>query len=314
MTKTLCGVDVSSQVLDAKVWPNGPELQVKATPEGIAELAAWCLDHGVELAVLEATGGYERLAFRLLWAHGVAAAVVNPRQVRRFAEAMGFLEKTDRIDAGVIGWYAEVKGIGPETPPPAGQEALSAAVTRLGQLTALKVAQEHQRRLVEDPFVLATFEAILTTVRAEIRKAEDRIAELLKTDPLWRELDRTFRQTKGVADRTVARLLAEMPEIGTLTGKECGKLAGLAPLANDSGKHAGRRRVRGGRSGVRGLLYVIASVVARHEPDYIAFRQRLLDAGKPRKLVRIAVARKLLVRLNAQARDVRAALATPIAA
>jgi transposase len=310
----LCGVDVSSQVLDAKVWPGGAELQVKNTPKGVAELAAWCRGHGVELAVLEATGGYERQPFRLLWAGGVAAAVVNPRHVRRFAEAMGVLEKTDRLDAGVIAWYAGAKGVGPETPPPAEQEQLAAAVTRLSQLTALRVSQENQRRLVDDAFVLASFEAILKLLKAEIRGLEAHIADLLHADPLWRELDRTFRQTKGVADRSVARLMAEMPEIGTLTGKEVAKLAGLAPLATDSGKHSGRRRVRGGRAGIRGLLYIVAGVVARYEPDYIAFRQKLLDAGKPRKLVRIALARKLLVRLNAQARDARLAFSTQLAA
>lgn len=280
----------------------------------MAQLAAWCLGYGVELAVLEATGGYERLAFRLLWAHGVPAAVVNPRQVRRFAEAMGVLEKTDRIDAGVIAWYAQAKGVEPEAPPPAEQVRLAALVTRLGQLTALKVSQENQRRLVEDEGVLASFAEVLGVVTAQIRRFETEIAELLQTDPLWRELDRTFRQTKGVADRTVARLMADMPEIGTLTGKEVAKLAGLAPLASDSGKHKGRRRIRGGRTAIRGLLYVIAGLVARYEPDYIAFRQKLLDAGKPRKVVRIALARKLLVRLNAQARDVRATLAMPLAA
>ena len=314
MTKTFCGVDVSSRVLDAKVWPGRAELQVENTPQGVAELAAWCRGQGVELVVMEATGGYERQAFRLLWAHGMAAAIVNPRQVRRFAEAMGLLEKTDRIDAGVIGWYASVKGIGPEAPQPAAQEQLAAAVTRLGQLTALKVAQDNQRRLVEDAFVQASFDAILRPVKAEIRRLETRIAELLQADRLWRELDQVLRQTKGVADRSVARLMADLPEIGTLTGKEVAKLVGVAPLAKDSGKHAGRRSIRGGRSGVRGLLYVVAGVVARFEPDYIAFRQKLLDAGKPRKVVRIALARKLLVRLNAKARDVRNALATPIAA
>jgi transposase len=312
--KTFCGVDVSSQALDAKVWPGGAELQVENTPQGVAELATWCKVQGVELAVMEATGGYERQAFRLLWAHGVAAAVVNPRHVRRFAEAMGVLEKTDRLDAGVIGRYAAAKGVEPEAPPPAGQERLAALVTRLGQLTALKVAQENQRRLVEDATVQACFAEILGVVKGQIRRFETEIAELLQADPLWRELDRTFRQTKGVADRSVARLMAEMPEIGTLTGKEVAKLAGLAPLANDSGKHAGRRRVRGGRTAIRGLLYVVAGVVARHEPDYIAFRQKLLDAGKARKVVRIALARKLLVRLNAQARDVRANLDLPLAA
>jgi transposase len=307
-------VDVSSQVLDAKVWPGGAELQVPNTPEGVAELSAWCKAQGVELAALEATGGYERNAFRRLWAHGVAAAVVNPRQVRRFAEAMGLLEKTDRIDAGVIARFAAAKGVQPQPPPPKAQERLAALVTRLGQLTALKVAQENQRRLVEDEAVACSIGEILRLVKSQIRRFEAEIAELIQADPLWRELDGVFRQTKGLADRTVARLMAEMPEIGTLTGKEVAKLAGLAPLANDSGKQKGRRSVRGGRPGVRGLLYVIGGLVARYEPDYAAFRQKLLDAGKPRKVVRIALARKLLVRLNAKARDARHALTAPLAA
>jgi len=305
---------VSSRVLDAKVWPGGAELQVRNTPSGVAQLAAWGQAQGVELAVMEATGGYERSAFRLLWAHGVAAAVVNPRQVRRFAEAMGLLEKTDRIDAGVIARFSAAKGVEPQPPAPEAQERLAALVTRLGQLTALKVAQENQGRLVEDPGVAASIDEVLRVVNGQIRSFEAQIAELLQSEPLWRALDQVFRQTKGVADRTVARLMAELPEIGTLTNKEVAKLVGLAPLAKDSGKHAGRRSVRGGRAGLRGLLYVIAGLVARHEPDYIAFRERLLAAGKPRKVIRIAVARKLLVRLNAKARDVRAKLNSPKAA
>jgi transposase len=287
---------------------------VERTPEGVEQLAVFCREHAVELVVMEATGGLERLAFRLLWAQGVACAVVNPRQVRRFAEAMGYLEKTDRIDAGVIAWYAQTKGVAPQAPPSQDQEQLAALVTRLGQLTALRVSQVNQRRLVEEPAVLASFDEILRLLKTQIGTLEAAIAQLLQLDPLWRELDGAFRQIKGVADRTVARILAEMPEIGTLTGKECGKLAGLAPLAQDSGKHTGRRAVRGGRTGVRSILYVVAGVAARHEPDFIAFRQRLLDAGKPRKVVRIALARKLLVRLNAKARDIRKAIDMPAAA
>ena len=179
-----CGVDVSSQVLDAKVWPGLAELQVSNTPQGVAELAAWCKAQGVELAVMEATGGYERSAFRLLWAHGVAAAVVNPRQVRRFAEAMGFLEKTDRIDAGLIARFAAAKGVEPQPPPPQAQDRLAALVTRLGQLTALKVAQENQRRLVEDETVDASIGEILSLVNGQVRRFETQIAELLQADPL----------------------------------------------------------------------------------------------------------------------------------
>ena len=124
------------------------------------------------------------------------------------------------------------------------------------------------------------------------------MAGLIQSDPLWRELDQAFRTIKGVADRTVARLMAEMPEIGTLSNKTISKLAGLAPLANDSGKHQGRRAVRGGRSAVRDILFIVGSVVARYEPDFIVFQQRLRAAGKPPKVVRIAVAHKLLVRLK----------------
>ncbi len=146
---------------------------------------------------------------------------------------------------------------------------------------------------------------MLTFLAEQIRELEQAIAALIEADPLWRELNQAFRTIKGVADRTVARLMAEMPEIGTLSNKTISKLAGLAPLANDSGKHQGKRAVRGGRAAIRDILFIVGSVVARHEPDFLAFQQRLRNAGKPPKVVRIAVAHKLLVRLNAKARQVR---------
>jgi transposase len=138
-----------------------------------------------------------------------------------------------------------------------------------------------------------------------MRTLEQQIATLIQADPLWRELNQAFRIIKGVADRTVARLMAEVPEIGTLSNKTVSKLAGVAPLARDSGKHQGKRAVRGGRAAVREILFIVASVVARYEPDFIAFQQRLRVAGKPPKVIRIALAHKLLIRLNAKAREVR---------
>jgi transposase len=146
---------------------------------------------------------------------------------------------------------------------------------------------------------------MLQFLAQQIEQLEQAIAALIEADPLWRQLDLAFHTIKGVADRTVARLMAEMPEIGTLSNKAISKLAGLAPLAKDSGKHQGKRSVRGGRASVREILFILGSVVARHEPDFIAFQQRLRAAGKPPKVVRIAVAHKLLVRLNAKAREVR---------
>ena len=147
-------------------------------------------------------------------------------------------------------------------------------------------------------------------IAAQIRVLETTIAQAIAEDPAWAALDRGFRTIKGVADRTVAHLMAEMPEIGTLSNKAVTKLAGLAPIANDSGRRAGKRPVRGGRAGVRAVLFVVAEIVRRHEPDFAAFHRRLNQAGKPKKVVRVALAHKLLVRLNAKARDIRRDLAT----
>ncbi|MBO9560993.1 MAG: IS110 family transposase, partial [Caulobacter sp.] len=186
------------------------------------------------------------------------------------------------------------------------QDRLRTLVTRLRQLTQLKVAQSNQRRLVRDPAVLTAFDEMLALIARQSRALEGQIVELLGADPLWRALDAALRQIKGVAGRTVARLMAEMPEIGTVSNKAIAKLAGLAPIARDSGKRQGRRPIRGGRANVRSILVVVAGVVVRHDPDLAAFHQRLVLAGKPRMAARVAVARKLLVRLNAKARDARA--------
>jgi transposase len=309
VTKIICGVDVSSENLDARVGPHGPSLRVERNAAGIEQLAAFCREHAVELAVMEATGGYEKLAFGLLWAAGIPCAVVNPRSVRRFAEGMGLLEKTDRIDAGLIAWYAEVKRIAACPPPSEAQERLTALVGRLRQLTELQVMQINQRRLQTDVAVLASIDAVIALVRGQIREFERDIAKLIAADKLWYKLDRTFRSIKGVADRTVARLMADLPEIGLITNKAIAKLVGLAPIANDSGKSKGKRRVRGGRATVRSILFLVAEIVRRYDPDFAAFHRKLTQAGKAKKAVRVALARKLLVRLNAKARDARKELA-----
>jgi transposase len=181
-------------------------------------------------------------------------------------------------------------------------------VTRLRQLTDIRTAQRNQQRLVTDAIVRESFTQLLQLLASQMAGLEHNIAALIDQDPLWAELNRSFRTIKGVAGRTVCRLMAEMPEMGTLSSKTVSKLAGVAPLARDSGKHQGRRAVRGGRCSVRELLFIVASVVGRHEPDFIAFRQRLADAGKPPKVIRIALAHKLLVRLNAKARETRHSL------
>lgn len=311
MTRIICGVDVCSSWLEARVGRDGAAASFPNTEEGIAALAAFCRTHTVELVAMEATGGYEQRALAQLSEQGLPVTILNPRAVRQFAQSMGRLEKTDGIDAAMIAWYAEVNKSRPLCLAPRTQQQLRALVTRLRQLTDIRTAQLNQQRLITERVVQRSFARLLGEVERQIRDLEQRIAKLIQKDPLWRELNLAFRTIKGVADRTVARLMAEMPEIGALSNKAISKLAGLAPLANDSGKHHGKRSVRGGRAAVRDILFIVGSVVARHEPDFISFQQRLRAAGKPPKVVRIAVAHKLLVRLNAKARQVRQQHAAP---
>lgn len=310
MTRVICGVDVASESLEARIGREGAYTSFPNTSEGIAALAAFCQAHGVDLVAMEATGGYERQAFAGLVERGLEAAILNPRAVRQFAQAMGLLEKTDKIDTGAIAWYAEVKQCQASCLGSANQQKLRALVTRLRQLTDMRTMQRNQARLVTEPAVVAYCNKLLKFVQRQMDQIQASIAELIAADPLWRELDEEFRSIKGVADRTVARLMAEMPEIGTLSNKRISKLAGLAPLACDSGKQQGPRRVRGGRPAVRDILFMVAGVAARYEPDFIAFQQRLRDSGKPFKVVRVALAHKLLVRLNAKAREVRLRIAS----
>ena len=310
MTRIICGVDVASKSLEARIGQQGATGSFASDAEGINALGDFCRTHQAELVAMEATGGYEQQAFAQLSGQGLAVAILNPRAVRQFAQSMGSLEKTDRIDAGMIAWYAEVKKAQPVCLATENQQHLRALVTRLRQLTKMRAIQLNQQRLVTDRKVQASFKKLLALLARQIGELEQGIAALLEKDPLWHELDQAFRTIKGVADRTVARLMAEMPEIGTLSNKTISKLAGVAPLANDSGKHQGKRAVRGGRAAVREILFIVASVVGRHEPDFIAFRERLRAIGKPPKVVRIALAHKLLVRLNAKAREVRLRMVT----
>src|SRR6202789_1604850 len=196
----ICGVDVSSKSLDARIGRDGAAACFTNNPKGIAELAEFCQCHKVHLVAMEATGGYEKKPFALLWAAGIQVAVVNPRAVRNFAHGMGLLEKTDRIDAGVIAWYAQTKGCVAISPASAEQQQLKAMVTRLRQLTELRAAQRNQRLLVTDKMVLKSFRKLLDLVQKQIRDLEVAIAGLIDADAVWHKLDQSFRSIQGVAD------------------------------------------------------------------------------------------------------------------
>lgn len=310
MKKIICGVDVSKARLDACVMPGSMFRSFDNNAEGIAELAVFCRAHDVALVVMEATGGFERQPFLLLWEHGVPCAIANARQVRQFADSMGVLEKTDKIDAGMIARYADAKDLRPTPLPSKLQQRLKAYVARLGQVTDdLVVNKQRRTGMLDSPETLVGLDRLIALLKLETRELEGEIASMIDDDPLWAHLSDTFRTVKGVGDRTVARLMAELPEIGTYDNKAIAKLAGLAPLADDSGKRKGKRSIRGGRAGVRTILFLVAAIAAKFDKSLAEFRARLIAAGKEKMVIRIALARKLLVRLNAKARDARVAYA-----
>ena len=310
MKKTICGIDVSKAQLDACIDPAGVFASFDNSSAGIARLAAFCRQHAVNLVVMEASGGYERRAFLELWQAGLGCALVNPRSVRRFAEAMGVLEKTDRIDAGMIARFANAKNLSPTALPSLAQQRLKALVARLRQVTDdLTVQKQRRSSLLDNSEMLASIDEVIALLKRQSRSLEGEIASMIDDDPLWAKLAETWREVKGVAGRTVAWLHAELPEIGTYSNKSIAKLVGLAPLADDSGKHKGKRHIRGGRTAVRSILFLVAAIAARYDKSLAEFRARLVAAGKEKMVIRIALARKLLVRLNAKARDARIAYA-----
>lgn len=308
--KVLCGVDVSKARLDACIEPGGTFASFENDAAGVAALAAFCRQHRAQLVVMEASGGCERQAFLLLWEASIACALTNPRSVRRYAEAMGILEKTDRIDAGVIARFGIAKDIKPTPLPNPQQRRLKALVARLRQVTDDLTIQKHRRSAASiEAEMLASLDEVIALLKRQSRTLEGEIASMIDDDPLWAQIANALRAVKGVAGRTIARVMADLPEIGIYSNKAITKLSGLAPLADDSGTRSGKRHVRGGRESVRSILFLVAEIARRFDPSLAQFHRKLSEAGKPKMVVRVALARKLLVRLNAKARDARSAYA-----
>ena len=232
--------------------------------------------------------------------------MVNPRSVRDFAKAMGHLEKTDRIDARMIAAFAAARKVQPSPLPSRNQQELSELNARQRQVIGDLTVQKQRLHSARCDRARAGLLAVIVLLKTESKALAAAAASLIDADPLWAAIDAELRSVKGVADRTVATLMAELPELGILTGREIAKLAGLAPLADDSGKRQGRRHIRGGRTAVRNILFLVADIARKYDTSLTNYRDRLLAKGKPKMVVRIALAHKLLTRLNAKARDIRA--------
>jgi transposase len=297
------GVDVSEGRLDVCLLPGGERAAFSRDRRGVARLVAWLASQARLLVVVEATGGLERVLTVALEQVGIAVAVVNPRQVRDFARAAGLLAKTDRLDAYALALYGERMCPVPRPPRSAAGHALAALVLRRRQLAQLVEAERNRARRSEEPAVLASIEALLGWLRTALAQLEDQIATHLARTPVWQERAALLASVPGVGRVTVSTLLALLPELGALDRRTVAALVGVAPFARDSGLMKGRRTIWGGRAPVRAVLYMAALVAVRHNPALRAFYDRLVAAGKAKKLALTAAMRKLLTILNALLRD-----------
>ena len=299
---TNVGIDVSKHTLE---WAVGVEGKIQHTRNELRPIAALvrrmvALDP--ERIVIESTGGYERAVVAKLAEAGLPVVVVNPRRVRSFGEGMGFLAKTDAIDARLLALFGE-KVEPPIRPILQGTDRLLAdLVARRRQLVAM-IVSEKNRKETASAAVLRTITPVILTLQKLVRDIEQRIDTMLDQDPDRGELLELLQTVPGVGPAVARTLLIDLPELGHLGRREIASLVGVAPFARDSGTFRGARRIRGGRASVRTALYLAAMTASRFNPTLAALYQRLREAGKPPKLAFIAVARKLLVALNAIARD-----------
>jgi len=298
------GIDVSKDHLDVHLRPTGEAFRAGTDEPGLARVVARLVGAGPALVVLEATGGYEAPVAAALAAAGVPVAVVNPRQARRFAEATGKLAKTDRLDAAALAHFAEAVKPEARPRPDADTAALAALVDRRRQLIAMRVAE--QNRLEHAPPAVAReIRAHLAWLDRRIDRADRDLAAAVQASPVWRAKDDLLQSAPGVGPVVSRVLLTELPELGALSGRRIAALVGVAPVAKDSGRKAGARRIAGGRAGVRSALYMAALAAARFNPAVRAVYRRLRAAGKAVKVAQVAAMRKLLVILNAMVRDHR---------
>lgn len=270
--------------------------------EGIAILLRTLLPLQPALVVLEATGGYESLAAAELTHAGLAVAVINPRQARDFAKAMGRLAKTDRVDAYVLACFAKALQPAPTALTDALTQELSALIVRRRQLVDA-ITAETNRLPGAHSRVKRDINAHLTFLRKRLKQHDQDLDDMLRRSPIWQTKAALLKSVKGVGDVTVRTLLAALPELGVLSRREISALVGVCPYNRDSGKQRGQRHIFGGRAPVRAALYMATLSAARFNPVIRAFYQRLLAAGKKPKVALVACMRKLLTILNAMLRD-----------
>ena len=301
VANTVAGIDISKDEVDICVLPDGPRVSVAT--ETLGRAVATLKRQGVALAVVEPTGGYERPVVDRLEEAGIAVALVNARRIRNFARAAGLLAKTDRLDARVLAEYGQRMAPTPRPRPSRAERDLNEMVRRRRQLIEMRKAELTRRRQVEHIDLRADIDRVIRFLDAEIDDIERRIHDAIAADHDLREQDRRLRTMPGIGPVAAATLIAELPELGRLTRRQIAALVGVAPFNRDSGKWRGRRSIWGGRAALRAALYMAAMAASRKAGPLQDAYTRLRKAGKPHKTAITAILRKMIVQLNAMARD-----------
>jgi len=301
----LIGIDVAKAELVVAARPSGERWTVANDERGVHTLMERMRREAPELIVLEATSGYELLCVAGLAAVGLPVVVVNPRQVLDFAKATGQLAKTDRIDADILALFAERVRPAVRPLPDAEAQELDALLARRRQLIEMLGAERNRVGQVfgrGHRHVKKSLKSHIKYLERELRIADTDLGDMVRQSPAWRERDDLLQSVPGVGRVLSLTLLADLPELGRLSRREIAKLVGVAPLSRDSGTFRGRRFVQGGRASVHAVLYMGALVATKYNSLIRTFYQRLLAAGKPKKLGLVACMRKLLTVLNTMVR------------
>lgn len=304
MAQAMCiGIDVSKASLEVAFGSDGEVRSVANERAAIEKLTAQLLELEPELVVVEATGDYERLPAALMWEAGLKVVIANPRQLRQFREGMGQHAKSDRLDARMIALWAEHKRPEVRPLPDAQARELSELLTRRRQLIEMLVAERQRLARALSKPIRKELNASVGSLERRLRQLESEIESRIGKSDTWRRTRELLESVPGVSKATSFMLIAELPELGSTDRRRLASLIGLAPFVRQSGQWRGRQMISGGRARVRSALFMAALSAAHWNPTLRVFYQRLLQRGAPKKKALIAVARKLLVILNAMVRD-----------
>lgn len=303
MDATVIGIDVAKDRLDVCVRPSGESFVVARNGAGIEELAQRIKTLAPRIVAIEATGGFETVVAAGLAAADVPLLVVNPAQVRAFAQALGRRAKTDPIDAAVIAHFVEATKAQPRPLPDETTRLLADLIARRRQIVDMMAAEGQRDRRLINKRLKKSIARLRKALEKELAEIDSEIDDHVRGSPVWAAKEDLLASVPGVGPVVARTLIAELPELGALDRRKIAALVGLAPWTRQSGQWRGKSFIGGGRSAVRKTLFMAAMVAARRNPILKAFRDKLVAAGKPKLVAIIAVARKLLVILNAILRD-----------